>query len=98
LICEEVQHERRRQDKKWGQQNHPDGTGGAGREALAEFAKQDCQDAFARGEGSWRLILREEIAEAMAEDDPVKLRAELIQSAAVIVAWVQCIDRRAALD
>lgn len=30
----------------------------------------------------------------MAEKDPVNLRAELIQVAAVAVAWVEAIDRR----
>lgn len=44
--------------------------------------------------GSWRDILLEEIFEAMAEDDPEKLVAELIQSAAVIVAWIEAIRRR----
>jgi hypothetical protein len=34
------------------------------------------------------------VAEALAEDDPTLLRAELIQVAAVAVAWVEAIDRR----
>lgn len=44
---------------------------------------------------AWDGILLEEVYEAMAEDDPAKLRAELVQVAAVACAWVQAIDRRA---
>jgi len=53
-----------------------------------------------RGEpATWEMILLEEVWEALAETDPVKLRAELIQVAAVAVAWVEDIDsRHEALD
>jgi hypothetical protein len=44
----------------------------------------------------WVDILEEEVAEAAAESDPAKLRAELVQVAAVAVAWIEAIDRRAA--
>jgi hypothetical protein len=44
------------------------------------------------------LILREEVYEAFAEEDPAALRTELIQVAAVAATWVDAIDRRAALD
>lgn len=73
-----ISAERERQDAQWGEQNHPNGTGGVD----------------ARGEVTWRHILREEIAEAMAETNLVHLRAELIQAAAVCAAWVEAIDRR----
>lgn len=108
VLCE-VHDERRRQDEKWGQQNHPDGTGGEPaadmapsyvehlrsiRKTLADDAKKLCERAFGEGRGTWRLILREEVDEAMAEDDPAKLRAELVQVAAVAVSWIEAIDRR----
>jgi hypothetical protein len=64
-VLDEVQDERRRQDAKWGEQNHPDGT-----------------------------IALEEVFEALVETDPAKLRDELLQVAAVAVAWVEAIDRR----
>lgn len=44
---------------------------------------------------AWDGVLLEEVYEALAEDDQAKLRAELIQVAAVAVAWVEAIDRRA---
>lgn len=42
----------------------------------------------------WLPIFLEEVSEAAAEDEPAKLRAELIQVAAVAVAWIEAIDRR----
>jgi hypothetical protein len=43
---------------------------------------------------SWMRILREEVAEAFAAADPERLRAELIQIAAVAVNWADTISRR----
>jgi hypothetical protein len=48
------------------------------------------------GTTTWKHILREEFLEAMAEEDPEQLREELVQVAAVAVAWIEAIDRRAA--
>ncbi|MEE4598261.1 hypothetical protein V2J94_41570 [Streptomyces sp. DSM 41524] len=45
---------------------------------------------------AWDGVLLEKAYEALAEEDPARLRAELIQVAAVAVAWVEAIDRRAA--
>lgn len=95
VLCE-VDEERKRQDAKWGEQNHPDGTGHAW-DLKAGSATEDCDNAFRDGHGTWRHILAEEFWEALAEDDCPTLRAELIQVAAVAVAWVEAIDRRAAL-
>ncbi|HYF53037.1 MAG TPA: hypothetical protein VEA41_02135 [Salinarimonas sp.] len=43
---------------------------------------------------TYSQILAEEVAEALAESDPMLLRAELVQVAAVAVQWVEAIDRR----
>lgn len=103
----EVARERRAQDTKWGQQNHPDGTGPneywmyddpEGGTRLADDVRRDVQKWFAEGQGNWLMLLLEEVAEAFAEDDPAKLRAELVQVAAVAVAWVEAIDRRTAAN
>jgi hypothetical protein len=65
---------------------------------LAVWAKARCKAASQNegGDGSitFEHILTEEWGEAIAESDPVKLRAELIQLAAVAVQWIQAIDRR----
>lgn len=99
----EVAAERGRQNVKWGEQNHPDGTGPeiawafTGPAAyVAEAARTQCQHEAEEGATNWRSILTEEVAEAYAEDDPAKLRAELVQVASVAVAWIEAIDRRAA--
>lgn len=96
-ILSDVQLERVKQDALWGEQNHPDGTGSAFAHE-AEVAKADTERASRNGTLTWRHILWEEVAEALAESDLAKLRAELIQVAAVAVAQVEHIDRRQAQD
>lgn len=100
----EVELERDAQDAKWGEQNWPDGTGpnipwplfvGDGT-AAANRARERCDGNKAKGILTFRDILTEEVAEAYAESDPVKLRAELIQVAAVACKWAEAIDRRLA--
>lgn len=105
-----LNEERDRQDAKWGEQNHPDGTGTgmrplagiglkptANASAWAAGAKVSTDELAAAGIVTYSDILLEEIFEALAEHDPEKLRNELVQSAAVIVQWVEAIDRRSAL-
>lgn len=114
-IAVEVLHERDRQDAKWGEQNHPDGTAGpirwlrylayvvpggelraATADEIAAAAKTATDTAAESGEVTWRDILLEEVAEAFAEVDSAKLRAELVQVSAVAQQWIGAIDRRAA--
>lgn len=93
-VLAEVAAERRRQDARWGQQDHDNGTGGVFR-ANADLARERCQSAFKDGDGTWQNILEKKFWEACAESDPKALRVELIQVAAVAVAWVEAIDRAA---
>lgn len=94
-ILAEIAAERERQDAKWGEQNHPDGTGGTFAHDAVNYARRQCKEAAQSGTITWNLILQEEMWEAFAESDPIKLRAELVQCAAVAVAWIEAIDRRA---
>ena len=94
VVFEAIADERENQDLQWGTQDHQDGTGERGDQWAANNARVLCQRAFNRKLGTWAHIFREEVAEAMAESDPVALREELVQCAAVIVAWVEAIDRR----
>jgi NTP pyrophosphatase (non-canonical NTP hydrolase) len=83
-ILAEVQAERTRQDAKWGEQNGHD--------------------------FEWVSIITEEIGEAAqaaneanfqsskTRGDYSHLRVELVQVAAVAVAWIGAIDRRAAKE
>ena len=109
-VLEEVSHERARQDAKWGEQNHPNGTGDdrllprlahtfdgrATMGTLAYSARNWCQSLAEDDACTYAAILLEEVGEALAERHPAALRAELIQVAAVAVAWVEKIDRDAA--
>lgn len=92
-VVDEVSDERGQQDAQWGEQNHPNGTGILGDRERADSARHVCDVMFRSGMGTWRDILHEEVQEAFAEHDPAKLREELIQVAAVAVAWVESIDR-----
>lgn len=91
-----IARERAAQDAKWGEQNHRDGTGGPGRRAAADDARDWTNHQAAEKTLCWIDILEEEVAEAAAESDPVELRAELVQIAAVAAAWIEAIDRRTA--
>jgi hypothetical protein len=95
-ICAEILAERERQDAKWGEQNHPNGTGYATDIENATAARLMCERAFSTGYGTWKDILKEEVFEAFAESEPDALRAELIQVAAVATAWCEAIDRAVA--
>lgn len=92
----EVAAERAAQDARWGEQNHPNGTGASGDRMAANVARTACDMAHGAGLDTWRLILAEEVAEAFAESDPARLRAELVQVAAVATAWAEAIDRASA--
>lgn len=103
-VLEEVSQERGRQENKWGQQDHPDGTRDDRRMlrdvtqptwgTMSHAARIVTNTAAEDGSLEWLDVLFEEVAEAFAESDPARLRAELIQVAAVAVAWVEAIDRR----
>lgn len=60
-------------------------------------AKFLCGTAADRGEVTWAAILTEELCEAVeaaALGDREALRSELMQVAAVAVAWMEALDRR----
>lgn len=109
IICD-VAMERGRQVLKWGDQSHPcvrsETAPKSGwepaylqRQALADeqTAKMLCQRAFAQGTGTWEHIAREELAEAIAAPNREQRRQELVQTIAVLVAWIEDIDKKARL-
>lgn len=91
---DEIASELDRQERKWGVQNHPDGTGLPIFKEKANSYKQDYEDAALEKRITWRHVLLEEVYEALAENDPKLIREELIQVAAVCIQWVLAIDRR----
>jgi hypothetical protein len=102
--------ERARQDAKWGEQNPPNLSpelSGLSTSAVASdmgipsahSARQSVENLAERKALGYADIALEEFCEAIeaaAEGDDAHLREELIQTAAVLVAWVECIDRRKA--
>jgi hypothetical protein len=102
-VVEEVLEERDRQDRQWGEQNHP--LVRASSALVEEYHAYHAAEAktwrninarrMKKGTLAWDGILREEVHEALAESDPVKARAEWLQVAAVAVAAIECIDRAA---
>ena len=101
-VLNEVLAERVRQEEKWGEQNHPDGTGpdveletpyGNYMEELADSHKNHTDFKAEYGGLTYKDIFLEEVFEALAEENPISLREELVQTAAVAVAWVEKIDR-----
>lgn len=97
-VAAEVKAERRRQQEKFGEQNPPDALdGNATGIVTGDEAKLLTEAHFAEGRGTWLDILVEEVAEAADEayaGDLEALRTELVQVAAVTVAWIEAIDRR----
>ncbi len=109
-ILEQIAAERTKQDIKWGEQNHPSfdeifAGEAERREGLLPMAlryrvpspfdaKELCDTAAQNGSLTWMHILVEEVAELLEAPDRASLREELIQTAAVAVAWVECLDRQ----
>lgn len=92
-ILDDVRTERDAQDAIFGVQDLPNGTGITGDKDRADSARHVCNYLFSVGEGTFRDVFYEEVMEALAESDPVKLRAELVQAVAVGVKWLEAIDR-----
>lgn len=81
-IAREIKAERVSQDHKWGEQNHDDLRWFAiFSEEAGEVAKEVVEAEFTRSMN--RRI-----------DHERALREELVQTAAVAVAWLEAIDRR----
>ena len=92
-----LDRERDRQEARWGHQHRDSGTS-EHLTSLANMFRQACDDAERNGGATWRHVLAEEVYEAFAESDPTRLRAELVQAGAVIVAWIEDIDETEALN
>lgn len=96
-ILVDILKERDAQDDRWGEQNHPDVAHPASVACHQEKAsdwKYRNERRVRSGKLSWDGILLEEAFEAAGETDPERLIAELIQVAAVAVAWIEAIKRR----
>lgn len=108
LITGEVLHavatERVSQFEKWGVQDHPMIGGLMPRAHTREYARlaanwKSTNDMRVENETlGFDGILLEEVFEALEEPDYAKQRAELVQAAAVVVAMIEALDRKAAKE
>lgn len=111
-ILADIAQERVKQLEKWGEQSHPcvpadvletlGQTGNAMSERfiaseMERAAKADCQRNFKLGRGTWYAIAWEELAESGATTDLDSRREELVQLGAVVVAWLEDVDKKRAL-
>ena len=107
-ISQEVQQERVAQLKKWGVQNHPcvdqvlvKREGGFTPERMCEHyeipsesrAKFLCENSVSNNQVTWTHIALEEFSEAVSAKTASERRKELVQLAAVVESWIDCIDR-----
>lgn len=98
-VFQEFDQAMKDQDDKWGVTDNPDISPEdpgiySYYSAQAEDWKSVNNFRAMRGSIAWDGILLEEIYEALAEEDPARLREELIQAGAVIAQWIKAIDRR----
>lgn len=89
-----VATELKRQDDKWGVQDHPDDVEAGHWVPRGEALEFTARYSLSEETVSWAAILAEEVGEALQADDPEALRAELVQVAAVAIQWAAAIDRR----
>lgn len=105
-VLNDVSEERQRQFRRYGTNDDiRDGTGletrwlgpytGASASLIEADLRADYEDwEETTGNPTWVHLVREEVAEAFCEDDPGRLRDELIQVAALCVSWVEKLDAR----
>ncbi len=93
-ILEEVSLERIRQDSKWGEQSYESISFKVKAGLYSEkHAKELCDNADKDGTLTWSHIAFEEFAEVIDAKTETLRREEIIQLCAVLVAWVENIDR-----
>ena len=84
---------------KWGPQHHPGGaflkgpTGGTWQVVGAHLENIARTQLEKHHSVSWSAILAEEVGEALVAGTPEQIRSELLDVAAVCIAWAEDIDR-----
>lgn len=88
---EDIEAERVRQDAKWGEQNHgPHRWLAILMEEVGEAAEAMLESSVGAGR-----LMGDEVEAVQLDGTEKAMREELVHSAAVLVAWIECIDRRA---
>ena len=97
-IFAEIDRERKRQEEKWGEQNHSMVCGNFDYGFTKEMLELIKRDNDSVGEKNWHDILLEEFLEAFTETDLKNQREEIVQVAAVAVQIIECLDRKNAVE
>lgn len=92
-VYTEIEEERNKAEAKFPDQHLPSGTSRSDWSGEELAAKAECNKRHKYGNLTWRDVLYEEVCEAFAEEDPAKLRAELVQVAAMAVRWIEDLGR-----
>lgn len=92
-VLTDILNEREKQDARWGAQDHLDGTAKHYTEQAMDFKRLAAQQAY-RGSITWNTILQEEVFEALSSNTQEQLRSELVQVAAVAIAWIEALDSK----
>lgn len=104
-VLADVRAERARQFARYGtNENLLDGTGpqvewlgdvGGSASDIEGYLRKNYEAHEAEyGSPTFRHLVAEEVAEAFQENNPSRLRAELLQVAALAVSWIEKIDAR----
>lgn len=108
-IFEQIRQERIKQSEKWGQQNHPSSYNYGetfdyptliakyNKEVLGiideKSIKMLVDGEHRTGTSNWTSIALEEFVEVANAANDYERRNELVQLAAVVVQWIECLDR-----
>jgi hypothetical protein len=104
-VLDAIRRRREEQRARWGVQALPDGTGPdtipfefyegvvelLDADELLWNAERDCDDAVERGAVTWRHVFVEEVFEVLAARTPTELRGELLDTAGVVVQWLEAL-------
>ena len=104
-ILQEIVNERLKQNQKWGEQNHPSLHPLAPQDNPADICekwlgipiegriKRWVDDQAKNNLSNWSAIALGEFVECVVAPNDYERRSELVQLAAVIVQWIECLDR-----
>lgn len=91
-VLREVDEEMDRSTEKHGDQRHLPLGGSVGFTQAATVRRAITDRKTEKGTVTWADILYEEVMEALAEEDPIAMRAELVQVSSVAAKMVEVID------
>lgn len=92
-LLAEVAQQRTWQAHQYGSPDYPDGTGMHYQHQASDAYRRVTQ-LLLEGKLTWADVLKQIHAEVLQQDEPAKLREQLIWLAAFVVGWADEIDKR----